>query len=135
MSGGIGGAPQFAMDFLGVAMTAQLGQQCVGGFRASDVFGSEQSGKPTLPVLVLPFDFTFGLGRAGVTQGDAVEVQGGSELSQRLGTLWEEKAMAIYMELERQTMFGESGGKKIQVGQQVFGVINLGAGADAGTVI
>ncbi len=80
MSGGIGGAPQFAMDFLGVAMTAQLGQQCVGGFRASDVFGSEQSGKPPLPVLVLPFDFTFGLGRAGVTQGDAVEVQGGPQL-------------------------------------------------------
>ena len=135
MSGGIGGAPQFAMDFLGVAMTAQLGQQCVGGFRASDVFGSEQSGKPPLPVLVLPFDFTFGLRRAGITQGDPIEVQGGSEFSQRLGTLSGEKAMAIYMENERQTMFGESGGKKNPGRPASLGVINLGAGADAGTVI
>lgn len=135
MSGRIGSAAQFAMDLLGVAMPAQFGQKCVGGFRGSDVFGSEQSGQPTLPVLVLTFDFAFGLGSAGVTQGNAIEVQGGSELSQRLGTLWEEKAMAVHVEFKRQTMFSEGSGKKVQVGQQVFGMINLGAGADAGAVI
>lgn len=43
--------------------------------------------------------------------------------------------MAIHVKFERQAMFGESGGKKVQVGQQVFGVINLGAGADARAVI
>ena len=32
-------------------------------------------------------------------------------------------------------MFGESSGKKVQVGEQIFGMINPGAGADAGAVI
>jgi len=104
MSGCIGSAAQFSMDFLGVAMAAQLGQERVGGFRGSDVLGSEKSGKPPLPVLVLAFDFTFGLGSPSVTQRDAIEVQGGSELSQRLGTLWEEKALAIHVKFKRQTM-------------------------------
>lgn len=135
LRGRLGSAAQFAMDFLGVAMATQFGQEGVGRFRGADVFGSEQGGKPSLPVLMLAFDFAFGLGSAGVAQGDAVEVQRGSELGQRLGSLWEEKAMAIHIEFERQAMFGESGGQKVEVGQQVFGVINLSAGADAGTVI
>ena len=135
MCGSIGSAAQFAMDFLGIAMATQFTQEGVGRFRGDDIFGREQSGKPPLPVLVLAFDFTFGLGSASVAKGDAVEVQRGPELGQRLGSLWEEKAMAIHIEFKRQAMFGESGGPEVEVGEQVFGVIDLSAGADAGTVI
>lgn len=74
MGGSIGSAAQFAMNLLGVAMAAQIGQERVGGFRGGDVFSGEQSGKSALPVLVLAFDFAFGLGSVGVAQGDAVEV-------------------------------------------------------------
>jgi hypothetical protein len=63
------------MDFLSVAMVAQGRQEFVGGFWSGNIFGSEQSGEPTLPVLMLAFDFAFGLRSAGVAQGDTVEVQ------------------------------------------------------------
>lgn len=88
-----------------------------------------------MPVLVLAFDFAFGLRGARVAQGDAVEVQGGSELSQRFGSLREEKAMAIDIKFEWQAMFNESGGKKVKIGEQVFGVIDFGASADAGAIV
>lgn len=133
--GGIWSAAQFAMDFVGVAMAAQSGQELVGGFWSGDIFGREQSGQPPLPVLMLAFDFAFGLRSAGVAQGDAVEVQGSSQLSQSFGPLREEKAMAIDVKFEWQAMFHESGGKEVKVGEQVFGVINLGARADTGAII
>src|ERR1700722_20373470 len=66
LRGSIGSAAQFTMNFLGVAMATQIRQERVGGLRCGDVFGGEQSGESALPVLVLAFDFTFGLGSAGV---------------------------------------------------------------------
>jgi len=82
-----------------------------------DVFGGEEGGQAALPVLVLAFDFAFGLRSRGVAQGDAVEVQGGSELGQGLGSLWEEEAVVVHVEFERQAMFNESGGQKVEVSQ------------------
>lgn len=41
-SGGIGGAAQFTMDFLGVAVTAQGGQQEVGSGWVSNGLGGEE---------------------------------------------------------------------------------------------
>src|SRR6185503_4174841 len=35
---GVGSAAQFAVDFLGVAMAAQCGQELVGGFGSGDAF-------------------------------------------------------------------------------------------------
>jgi hypothetical protein len=132
---GIGSAAQFAVDFLGVTMATQCGQEFIGGFWSGDIFGGEQSGEPPLPVLMLAFDFAFGLGSAGVTQGDAVEVQGCSKLSQCFRSLREEKAVAIDVKFEWQAMFKESGGKEVKVGEQVFGVIDLGARANAGAIV
>ena len=59
---GIGGAAQFPVDFLGVAVAAQGWQQGIGGGGAVDGFGSEERRQAALPVLVLPFDFALGLG-------------------------------------------------------------------------
>ena len=60
--GGVGGAAQFAMDFVGVAVVAQVGQEGVGRGWGGDGFGGEEGGQAALPVLMLPFDFALGLG-------------------------------------------------------------------------
>ena len=80
--GGVGRARQFAMDFVGVAVAAQGGQERVGGFGRGDGFGGEEGGQAALPVLVLAFDLALGLGRARVAQRDAIEVERGPELVQ-----------------------------------------------------
>ena len=43
--------------------------------------------------------------------------------------------MAIDIEFEWQAVFNESGGKEVKVGEEVFGMINLGARADAGAIV
>lgn len=133
--GGVGGALEFAMDFVGVAVTAQVRQERVGGFGGGDGFGGEEGGQAALPVLVLAFDFALGLGRAGVAQGDAVEVQGGAELRQRVGALGKEETVAIHIEFERQAVFGEGGREEVEAGEEIFAVVNRGPGADARAVI
>ncbi|TNC94765.1 MAG: hypothetical protein FD118_4209 [Rhodocyclaceae bacterium] len=133
--GGVGGALEFAMDFVGVAVTTQVRQERVGRRRCGDGFGGEERGQAALPVLVLALDLALGLGRARVAQGDAIEVQGGSELRQGVGALRKEKAVAVHIEFERQAMFGEGGGEEVKVSQEIFTVINGGASADARTVI
>jgi hypothetical protein len=65
--------------------------------------------------LVLAFDFTFGLGHAGVAEGDAVEVQVGTELGQRVGALRKEKTVAIDIEFEWQAVFAEGGREEVEV--------------------
>ena len=127
---GVGRAAQFAMNFVGITMTTQLGQERVGAFGRGDGFGSKQRGQAALPVLVLAFDFALGLRRAGITQRDAVEVEGGA-----FRVLGEEQAVAIHVELQRQTVFAESGREEIEIGQEIFAVVDFGAGADAATVI
>lgn len=133
--GGVGGALEFAMDFMGVAVTAQGRQERVGGGGRGDGFGGEEGGQAALPVLVLALDLALGLGRARVAQGDAVEVERGAELGQGVGALGKEEAVAVHIEFEGQAVFDEGGGQEVQVGQEVFGGIDGGAGADARAVI
>ena len=98
--GGVGRALQFAMDFVGVAMATQVGQEDVGGFGRGDGFGREERGQAALPLLVLALDLALGLRRARVAQRDAVEVEGGSKLGQGVGTLGKEQAVAIDIKFE-----------------------------------
>lgn len=72
--GGVGSATEFAVDFVGVAMKAQLLEQRVGCFRGNDIFGGKDARKPALPIEVLAFDFALGLRITGVAKADAVEV-------------------------------------------------------------
>ena len=66
---GVGRALKCAMDFVGVAVTAPVWPECVGGCGRGDIFGGEEGGQAALPVWVLALDFAFGLGRAGVAEG------------------------------------------------------------------
>ena len=135
LPGGVGRAAQFAMDFVGVAVAAQVRQEDVGGGGRGDGVGGEEGGQAALPVLMLAFDFALGLGSEGVTQRDAVEVAGGSELGQGVRPLRKEQAVTIDLEFERQAVFGESGGEEVQVSEQIVVVINGGPGADARAVV
>ena len=67
--GGIRGAADFPVDFPGVAMVPERGEQRIGGERGGDGFGGEEGWQPALPVLVLPFNFALGLRRAGEPEG------------------------------------------------------------------
>lgn len=91
--GVIGGASKFAVDFPGVAVAAEHGQEKVGGLRGGDGLGGEEGGKAALPVLVLTLNFPLGLRSARVAQGDAVKVKGSAELSQRVRPLGKEHAV------------------------------------------
>lgn len=131
LAGGcIGGASEFAVDFLGVAVPTQGGQQGVGCLRVGDALGREEGWQPALPVLVLPLDFSLGLRCSGVAQGYAVEVERRPELGKGVWALRKEQAVAIDIEFERKAVFGKSGGKEVQVSEQIFPVVDGGTGAD-----
>ena len=84
---------------------------------------------------MLALDFAFGLRGAGVTEGDAVKVERRAELGEGVGILREEETVAIDVEFEGQAVFGEGVGQEVEVGQEVFAVVDRGAGAEAGAII
>jgi hypothetical protein len=98
--GGIGGAGEFAVDFVSVAMAAQLVQERVGLLGGGDALGSEEAGEAALPVKMLAFDLALGLGGAGIAEAHAVEVERGAQLSEGLGALREEETVAVDIEFE-----------------------------------
>jgi len=112
-----------------------LVQEGVGLFGGGDGLGGEETGEAALPVEVLAFDLALGLWGAGIAQADAVEVKGSAQLGECVGPLREEEAVVVDVEFQGQTMFAEGSGQEAQVSQEVFPVEDLGAGADAGTVI
>jgi hypothetical protein len=61
-----------------VSMGEQLLEQAIGPTEFEDLVGGQEWGQAFLPVVVAAFDFAFGLGSGGVTQGDAIEVEGGA---------------------------------------------------------
>lgn len=85
---------QFAMALVGVAVKAEFGEQDVEGFEGGDGFRGAEGGEAVLPVLVAAFDFALGLRRGGVAEGDAVKVERGAELGERLGNRGEKEAVA-----------------------------------------
>lgn len=85
---------QFAMAFMGVAVEAEFCQQGVEGFEGGDGFCGAEGGEAVLPVLVAAFDLAIGLRVGSVAEGDAVKVERGAELSERLGNRGEEEAVA-----------------------------------------
>jgi hypothetical protein len=57
------GLPQFAMDFMRVAMRPQGIDVRIGHLDFLDLLTGEVGRQPALPLLVLAFDFAFGVGR------------------------------------------------------------------------
>ena len=89
---GVRGDPQLPVDFVLVGVGQELVEQVVGPFQLDDLIGGQQGRKAFLPVIMAAFDFAFGLRCGRVTQGDAVEVERGSELGIGVGGWVKKKA-------------------------------------------
>lgn len=133
--GGVGRLAQFAMDFMPVGVGDELIQQLIGPSQFDDALGGQEGDEAFLPVVVAPFDFAFGLGRGGVAQFDAVEVEGLAQLGEGLGVVGVEKGVEIYVEGQGQAVGLEDAGKEVEVGQERFGRIESCARVEAGGVV
>ena len=126
---------EFAMDFVLVAMEAEVADLRVGLGKVGDLLAGEEGGEAVLPELVFAFDFAFCLRRGGVAEGNAVEAERLAELSEGVGDVGEEDGMEVHVEFEREAVFEEGGREEIVVGQEVFAFVEFGAGEEATTVV
>lgn len=114
--GGVGSSAQFAMDLVVVGVEEEGVEQGVCRFDGMDGVGSQEWRETFLPVVVAAFDFALGLRCRGVAQGDAVEMQGLTELGEGVGRVGKEERVVIDVERERQSMGEEGAGEEIEVG-------------------
>lgn len=126
---------QFAMAFVGVAVEAEFGEQDVEGFEGGDGFRGAEGGEAVLPVLMAAFDFALGLRGRCVTEGDAVKVERGAELGERLGNRREKEAVAINVEAQREAVEEKGAREEVEVGEERLGGIDLRADAAAAAII
>jgi len=126
---------QFPMELVGVVMEPQSVDVGVGGFEFGNVFTGEIGWQPSLPVLVLALDFTFGLGGWGIKEANVVKLEGRAQLGQCLGILREKDGVIIDVDLQRSAVAQESGGQEIEVGQEQFALIEFGADEHAAAII
>ncbi len=135
LAGGARGGAQFAVDFVLVGMGEELIQELVGTCEFADLIGGEDGWEAFLPVVMAAFDFAFGLGRWGIAQFDAIEVEGLAELGEGVGIVGVEEGMKIHVQGQGQAVGLEDAGKEIEVGQEGFVVIETCAGVEAGGVV
>ena len=126
---------EFAMEFVLVAMAAQVGEVEIGLREIGDVFAGEKGGETVLPELVFAFDFAFGLRRGGVAEGDAVEVEGLAELGEGVGDMSEEEGVEVHIEFQGQAAFEKGGREEVVIGQEVFMLVEFGAGEEAAAIV
>lgn len=82
---------KFAVYFVLVTMQAQVLDMGVGLIDIDDLFTGKVSGQALLPEKVTTFDFALSLWGWGVTEADAIEVQGLAELGQGVRVMGEEE--------------------------------------------
>jgi len=133
--GGVRGLAQFAVKFVLVGVRDELVEQLVGPSQFHDGFGGQQGDEALLPVVVAAFDFAFGLGRGGVEQFDAVEVEGGAQLGEGVGVVGVEEGVEVHIEGQVQAVGLEGPGEEVEMGREGFGGIEPGAGVEAGGVV
>ena len=85
--------------------------------------------------MVGAFDFAFGLGRGGIEEADIVELERPTQLGQGVRIVSEKEAVVIDIDLQRASVGQESGGEEVEVGQQEFALVKLGAGEEAAAIV
>jgi len=135
LPGGVGSGAQFAVDFVLIDMRQELIQELVGAVEFQDPVGGQQGRQTFLPVIMTAFDFAFGLGSWGITERDAIEVQGGAELGEGFGCVGEEKGVMIHIKGQGQAMGLKGAGEEVQMGQQGFGGIKAGTDIVAAGIV
>lgn len=129
------GGWQFAMALPLIVMNAKFFEQYVGLWQGGDVLGGEERREAFLPEVVGALDLAFGLGCGRVTQGDFVKAQGGTELGEGLGHAGEIEGVIVDVERQREAVGEESGGQEVEMGGEIFALVNASAGDDAAVVI
>ena len=133
--GRLRGLAQFAMDFPGVAMRPQGVDLRMGQSDFGDFFAGEIGGQTARPILMGAFNFAFGLGRGGVTETDVIKLECPAQLRERVRIMGEKDTVVIDVDLERASVGQESRGQEVEVGEQQFALINLGAGEQAAAIV
>ena len=133
--GGVGCLAEFAVDFVLVGVGHELVEEEVGPDQFHDVVGGQEGDKAFLPVVMPAFDFTFGLGRWGVAEVDAVKVERGPKLGESVGVVGVEEGVVVHIKGQRQAMGLEDAGEKIEMGQEGFAGVKPCAGVEAGGIV
>jgi hypothetical protein len=126
---------EFAMEFMLIAMEAQVGDVRIGLSEIGNIFAGEVGGEAVLPALMFAFDFAFGLGRGCVEEAHAMEAPGLAELGQGVGNLGEEEGVEVHVEFEGQAAFEKGGGKEVEVSREVFVFVEFGAGEETAAIV
>jgi len=126
---------EFAVDFVLVGVRHELVEQLVGPDQFNDLVSGQERDQSFLPVVVTAFDFAFGLGRRGIEELDAVEVEGRPELGEGIGVVGVEEGVEIHIKGQGQAVGLEDAGKEIEVGQEGFARIKPCAGVETGGVV
>jgi hypothetical protein len=126
---------QFTVDLVVVGVREELIEQVVGAGEFDDEVGRQERDQSFLPVIVAALDLAFGLGRGGVAEFDAVEVEGLSELGESLGIVGVEEGVVVHIEGQGQAVSLKDAGEEVEVGQQGFCGVEACAGVQAGGII
>ena len=132
--GGVGCLAEFAMAFVLVGVGCELVEPMVGPNQCNEVVGGQEGDEAFLPVVMAAFDLAFGLGRWGLKQLDAVEVEGCAELGAGVGVVGVAEGVVVHIKGQGQAVGLEDAGKEVAVGQEGFARGEPCAGVEAGGV-
>src|SRR5713226_1536044 len=101
----------------------------------SVIFSGKIGGETFLPELVFAFDFAFGLRGWGIKEANVVEFESPAQLSYSAWGFGEKDTVIIDVELQGTAVGQEGCGEEIEVGQQEFSVVKLGADEEAAAIV
>ena len=85
--------------------------------------------------MVATFDFAFCLWGGSVAEGDAVKPESLAELGESAREVGEKEGVIIDIKRKREAVCKEGAGEEIEMRRKVFGMVDTGAGIDAGGVV
>jgi len=134
IASGVRRGAEFPVDFVPVDVGQQLVQQGIGTVQFEDLVSGQQWWQAFLPVIVAAFDFAFGLGRRGVAQIHAVEVERLTELGEGVGVVGVEEGVVVHIERQGHAVDLEDAGQEVEMGEERFLFVEARAGVVAGGV-
>lgn len=132
---GLWSGADFAMEFVSVGVVKERLEQGVCRLDDADGIGCEDGWEPFLPVVVAAFDFAFCLRSGSVAEGDAVKLEGGTELSESVWRVGEKERVIIDVKSQRQTVREKGRGEEIQMSGERLGAVKAGTSIEARGIV
>ena len=101
----------------------------------ADFFTGKVGWETILPELVFAFDFALGLRSWGIKEANVVELESPAQLSESARGFSEKDAVVIDVELQGTSVGQEGCREKIEVRQQEFSVVELGADEESAAIV